>query len=109
MLFSDSEIYIDSGIIQNCSAEYSIIFNFYNSSLYLQNMQFYEFNSQLIYSGLGFLTIDACFFNNFNGSSDLENDFAIKLEKNVSCIFKKSQFHNLDIFAKVINLFFIKT
>ena len=106
MWLRESKIYIDSGIIQNCSIQNFIIFTFSNSSLYLQNMQFYDFHSQLIYSGLGFLTIDSCFFNNVN-CSPLENEFAIKLENNVSCIFKKNQFHNLANFAKVINLFFI--
>ncbi len=103
MWFGEAKIYIDSGILQNCSAQNFTIFTFNNSSLYLVNMQFYDFHSQLIYSGLGFLSIDSCFFSNDNCRS-LGNDFAIKLEKYVSCIFRKSQFSNLDNFAKVKNL-----
>ena len=80
MWFSESKIYIDSGIIQNCSAQNFTIFTFYNSSLYLENMQFHDFHSQLIYSGLGFLTIDGCFFNNVNCNL-LENDVAISWKK----------------------------
>ena len=68
-------------------------------------MQFHDFHSELIYSSFGFLTIDACFFNNVNCSL-FKNDFVIKLEQNVSCIFNKSQFHNLDNFEKVIHIFF---
>ena len=68
-------------------------------------MQFQEFNSQLIYSSLGSISIDYCFFNNINCSSS-ENDYdsAIKLEKNVTSIFKKSIFRYIYNFAKVRNI-----
>ena len=105
--FKNSKINILFGILENCSAQNFKILNIYNSSLYGGNTQFHNFNSMLIYSNLGFLTVDYCFFKNFN-CSILDNESAIKLEKKVSFIFKKSIFQYLDNFAKVINLFFIK-
>ena len=101
--FRNSKIYLDSGILQNCSAQNFKIFTIYNSSFYLGNTQFHDFHSQLIYSGLGILKIDSCYFENMNYI--LESDSAINLEKQVSFILKKCKFQYLNNFDNVLNHF----
>ena len=99
--FTNSLIYILNGTLQNCSAQNFSIFSINNSSFYLENFHFIDFHSLLIYSNLGLIAIDSCFFINSN-SKILESDSAIKFEKQVSFSLKNSQFKNLTNFAKVI-------
>ena len=99
---SDSELFIYNGTFQNCSAQNFTIFAIYNSSFCLENIQFSDFQSHLIYSPLGFIKIHHCFFNNFNDNND-QKDFAIMMEKNVSFMITNSLFQNLSNFVKVIH------
>ena len=100
---NSSAIYISFGTLQNCSVPNFTIFTIYNSSFYLENTQFYDFHSLLIYSSLGFISIDHSIFSNSNNGI-LVNDSAIKLENGVSFTIKNSIFQNLFNFAKVIFL-----
>ena len=98
---NNTKIYINSGKLQNCSAQTFYIFAISNSNLYLLNTQFYNFRSILLYSSSGFIRIDNCFFNNVNLSL-AESDFCIKFEKKVSFIIKSSLFENLSNFVKSV-------
>ena len=104
ILVYNSNAYFFSGIFKNCSSHNYTIFLVDNSSFSLENMEFYDFYSLLIYSSLGFIRFDNCIFNNLNNlnSNNLENEMAIKLEQHVSFIIRNSQFKNLYNFAKVI-------
>lgn len=99
--FHNSSIEMYFGTLQNCSAQNYTIYTVYNTNFYIENTQFFDFHSRLIYSGLGFITIDDCFFDNFN-CEHLENESAIKLENKFSINLKNSIFQYLDNFAKVI-------
>ena len=67
----------------------------------LNNTIFSNFTSVLIYSAIGSIEIDNCNFNNVFLSLSYVNDYAIKLENNVSFLIKNSQFKFLTTYNKV--------
>ena len=101
ILLDNSKIYLFSGKIENCSAQNFTIFKIYNSSFYLEDIKFYNINSSLLYSSLGVIRINNCFFDNFYAGSS-ESEFVLKLENEVSFFIKNSTFQNLKNFEKVI-------
>ena len=98
--FNNSNILMNYGIIQNCSAQNFTIFTINNSSFYLENTQINDFHSTLMYSSFGFIQIKNSSFTNFN-STHLDNQYIIKFEQNVSFLIKSSLFQNLSNFAYV--------
>ena len=99
---SNTNILISSGAFLNCSTQNFTIFTIDNSSFYLKNTHVYDFHSLLLYSSLGFINIDNCFFSNLNSTS-LGKDYVIRLANNVSFIFNSSLFEDLKNFSYVIN------
>ena len=80
---TESTLFIFSGEMQNISiGEIAVVYNIYNSSFNIFNVQISNMNSHLIYFSWGFIKIYNTSFRNSNSSSSLGNDFAIKIEYN---------------------------
>ena len=95
MVINNSNINVNFGRFENYYAENLTIFTINNSSLILENTIFSNFASVLIYSSIGFIGIDHCNLINAFVSFSYVNDYAIKLENNVSFIMRNSQFQDL--------------
>ena len=101
IIVTNSKIDVTFGRFENYYAQNFTMFTINNSSLTLNKTFFSNFTSVLIYSPIGSIEIENCIFNNVFEYSSYVNDYAIKLENNVSFHMKNSQFQYLRNYNKV--------
>ena len=101
IIVTNSKIDVIFGIFENYYVQNFAIFTINNSNLSLNNTIFSNFVSDLIYSAIGSIEINNCNFNNVFLYFSEVNDYAIKLENNVSFLMTNSQFQFLWNYDKV--------
>ena len=101
IIVTNSKIDVTFGRFENYYAQNFTMFTINNTILTLSNTFFSNFTAVLIYSSIGSIEIENCIFNNVFEYSSYVNDYAIKLENNVSFHMKNSQFQYLRNYNKV--------